>query len=148
MNIYVSQVYIETGIAYPFSHHFQRFIGREITARVSPSEYFTKKFGEDYDVAFYMSAKSAIPEVEVRGPTVFRDTKDVEFTIFLTFDKSQGDNTEACYRALEELLCAIINTLSMLQFDVVSRLTDEYKSLITHIMSDPKMLGVKPFRLN
>jgi hypothetical protein len=130
MNVYVSQAYIETGSAYPFSHHFQRFISREITARVSPSEYLTKKFGEEYNIKFRMSAKSAIPEVEVRGPTVFRD--------------SQGDSTEACYRALEELLCAIINTLSMLQFDV-SRLADEYKSLITHVMSEPKMLGVKRF---
>ena len=144
MNVYVSQAYIETGSAYPFSHHFQRFISREITARVSPSEYLTKKFGEEYNIKFRMSAKSAIPEVEVRGPTVYRDTKDVEFTIFVTFDKSQGDSTEACYRALEELLCAIINTLSMLQFDV-SRLADEYKSLITHVMSEPKMLGVKRF---
>ena len=36
---------------------------------------------------FRISAKQGIPTSEIRGPTIFKKDKSVEFTIFLPFDE-------------------------------------------------------------
>jgi len=86
MKIAFSQVYIEVGANFPFSVHFQRLMTREITALVQPSPKFVEAFGDVSELIFRISAKHELEDNEIRGPTVFKKTKHVEFTVFLPFD--------------------------------------------------------------
>jgi len=86
MKVWFGQVYIEPGVNFPFSHHFQRRLSQEVTALTKPSREFIKKHGEDFELMFNVSAKQALQDNEIRGPAVFRKTKDLEYTVFLPFD--------------------------------------------------------------
>ena len=87
MKIYIAQFYLEAGVAYSLSYCFQSFLGDELSGRVDLSKQFIEKYGEDYELMFRVSAKSSLAEPEVKGPTVFKDDKDIEYSIFLPFDK-------------------------------------------------------------
>ena len=50
MNVYVSQIYIQAGVNFPFSHHFQLHLSQELTKRVEPSALFINTYGEDSDL--------------------------------------------------------------------------------------------------
>src|SRR5438132_14279232 len=85
MKVWFGQIYIGPGVSFPFSHHFQRRLSHEVTALVEPSEKFIKKFGREFELMFRISAKQKLKRNEIRGPTVFNKTRDVEYTIFLPF---------------------------------------------------------------
>src|SRR5947207_12558625 len=86
MKIFVGQIYIEPGASYPFSHQFQTWLGEELTNRVQPSQQFLRAYPDGFDLIFRVSAKSKINKPEIKGPTVFKRGKDVEFTVFLPHD--------------------------------------------------------------
>ena len=139
MTIFVAQFYIEAGASYPFSHHFQRLIKEEITERVAPSEAFVSKYGSDFDIIFNMSGKSTIAQPEVRGPTVFKKNKSVEYTIFLAFNKQEPHSQDLYRRVLRQVLDKIIGVLQGLQMDV-SRLSSDANDIIERIVANPKMI--------
>jgi len=143
MNIFVSQIYIEVGVAYPFSHHFQVWVSHELSRRVQPSAAFVAKYGEDYNVVFNLSAKSAITEPEIRGPSVFRKTKDVEFTIFLPHSGQQQGGSQGYQRPMELLLRSIVAVLKGLGLDA-SHVEQDCSALIQHVISDPAMIEQEP----
>ena len=91
MQVFFGQIYIKPGISFGFSHRFQTYLGQKVSALVSPSREFTERYGSDWELMFRISAKEGITENELRGPTVFRKDKDVEFTIFLPFDTIHRD---------------------------------------------------------
>src|SRR5690349_15123604 len=80
------QVYTQQGAEFPFTTAFQRYLLAKISSLVSPSGKFIKAYDEDFTLRFYISAKHELENNEVRGPTVIRKTKDVEYTIFLPFE--------------------------------------------------------------
>ena len=86
MKIYFGQIYIQAGVSFPFSFDFQRRLSEEVTPLLQPSSKFCKKYGDDFSLMFRISAKSDLEDNEIRGPTVFRKTRDVEYSIFLPFD--------------------------------------------------------------
>ncbi|MCW1926492.1 hypothetical protein OKA05_28330 [Luteolibacter arcticus] len=86
MNVYFGQIYIEPGVEFPWSLRFQRQISDEISPLISASESFIGKFGGDWSMMFRISAKQEIDCVEVRGPTVFKKSRSIEFSLFLPFD--------------------------------------------------------------
>ena len=86
MIVFVTQIYIEPGCDYPCPHIFQQFVSQEITRRVEMSTSFAQQVGPDFKLIFRMSAKPALEAPEIKGPTVFKKDKDVEFTIFLPFE--------------------------------------------------------------
>lgn len=139
MKIFVAQFYIEVGIRYPFSHLFQRRLSADLTRRVAPSATFVQKFGEDVNLIFRMSAKAGLVEPEVRGPAVFKKYNNVEYTIFLTFDKSETPGESMYRRVLKQLLRQIISVLDGLQMDV-SLLAQDVDEIIEEIIADPKMI--------
>jgi len=146
MRIYVSQIYIEVGVEYPFSHHFQIYISEELTRRVAASERFVSEYAEDFDLIFRVSAKAGIAQPEVRGPTVFAKDRDVEFTIFLTFDKTEAPGEQKYRRVLRQLVDQIIEVLRGLDMDV-SRLSQESNRIVERIVGDPKMIVQRPAHL-
>lgn len=137
MNVYVSQVYPEAGASYPFTHRFQRFVSKAITDRITSSDSFVRKYGEDFDLIFRMSAKSGIQNTEIKGPTVFKRDKDVEYTIFLPY-RDNGHDPNILSNVVASLLSAIVFVLNDLGFDASNLLRDS-RELAAHIAGDLAM---------
>lgn len=139
VKVQFGQIYVEAGVDFPFSHHFQRRIADDVSALVEPSSEFTQKYGSDFELMFRVSAKKGITDHEVRGPTVFKRTKDVEYTIFLPFDiiTRQAD---APRQALKYLLKGVYDVFDSLGIDTSKLLADQ-DHLIEGICSDPAMLS-------
>jgi hypothetical protein len=138
MKVAFSQVYIELGANFPFSVHFQRLLTKEVTAVVQPSPKFIECYGADFELGFNVSAKHSLKDNEVRGPTVFKKSKAVEYTVFLPFDLIIT-HADAPKHALFFLLKGVCDVFDMLEIDKV-KLLDKQQSLIDAICSDPTML--------
>jgi hypothetical protein len=138
MEVSFSQAYIEPNVDFPFSHHFQIRISEEVTALVEPSPKFLEKYGPDYELIFNVSAKTGLQDNEIRGPSVFRKAKDVEYTIFLPFDVIIR-HPDAPRRALRFLLKGACEVFGRLGIDS-TRLLDSQESIIDGICCDLIML--------
>jgi hypothetical protein len=138
MKVAFSQVYIEPGANFPFSVHFQRLLTREVTALVQPSGRFIETYGDVSELIFNISAKHQLEDNDIRGPTVFKKPKNVEFTVFLPFDIIMT-HADAPKHAVLFLLKGVCDALDILKIDK-SRLLDKKQWLIDAICSDPTML--------
>jgi hypothetical protein len=138
MRVYFSQIYIKPGVRFPFTHHFQRRLSDEITALVEPSARFIEKYGIDFELTFRISAKQIIPDNEIKGPTVSRRTKDVEYTVFLPFDviTRQSEVPQNALRFLLRGVCSVFESLNI-ETEKILELQD---NLIEQICSDPMTL--------
>jgi hypothetical protein len=137
MKIHFGQIYIEPGIAFPFSFLFQHRLADEITALIRPSAVFTTQYGDDWDLIFRVSAKRIVCDNKIRGPSVFRKSKNVEFTIFLPFDAIQGE-ASVTRSAVAFLLRGVCSVLGTLGFDT-SAIQARQTSLIESLSTDPTM---------
>jgi hypothetical protein len=138
MRISVSQIYIRPGVNFPFSHLFQRWISEELTAIVRPSDEFIRDFGNDFTLVFNLSAKADIHQNEIKGPTIFKETKDVEFTIFVPYDTiDKSGNSTA--RALRFFLDGTVNVFEALGIDA-NEVSKRMESMIQHVCSDASMI--------
>lgn len=139
MKVFVSQIYIEVDASYPFSHDFQKWISQELTKRIKPSAQFVERYSEDYNLIFNMSAKLNISAPEIRGPSVFRKTSDVEFTIFLPHEGRTHNEPSGYERPLEILFSCITSVLKSLGMDA-SEVVKDSPALIKQIISNPAMI--------
>jgi hypothetical protein len=138
MKVFFGQIYIKPGISFDFSHRFQVYLGEQITELVEPSSEFIERYGVDYDLMFRISAKQQIAENEIRGPTVFKRDKDIEFTIFLPFDVIKSDqHVVKC--ALGYLFKGITAVFGLLSIDT-SKILEQQDSLVESICSDRLMV--------
>ncbi|MDR3406481.1 MAG: hypothetical protein P4L99_28615 [Chthoniobacter sp.] len=144
MKIHFGQIYIESGVSFPFSFQFQRHLSDEISALVAPSAKFTQDYGDDWQLMFRVSAKRGICDNEIRGPSVFKKDKDVEFTIFLPFDVIHGESG-VLQSAIGFLLQGVSSVLDSLGIDV-SEIQAQRGRLSESISSDPRMFepNVRP----
>jgi len=138
MNVFVSQIYIEPGVNFPFSSAFQRWISGEFSKLVSLSETFIKTYSEDFKLIFRLSAKPNITESQIRGPTVFKKTKDVEFTIFLPYYTGRYGTRESYRQPLSDFLESSVVVFETLGIDG-SKITEKSAEIIDHILSDDTM---------
>jgi len=138
MKVCIGQIYIKPGISFPFSHRFQISLGERLTTIVQPSPDFVRAYGDDFTLMLRMSAKTEIREVEVKGPTVFKDEKDVEYTIFLPYNtiKESGDVIAS---ALRHLLIGIVTTLHALKLDA-EELSKQAETFVKEVCADPTMI--------
>jgi hypothetical protein len=116
MLVHFGQIYIEADARFPFSHHFQHRISEVVSKLVKPSATFTRKYGADFNLTFNVSAKRGLQDNEIRGPAVFKKTKDVENTIFLPFDVITR-HSDAPRHALRFLLKGACDVFDMLEID-------------------------------
>ena len=138
MKIFFGQIYIKPGISFPFSLNFQKRLSDEVSILVKPSRKFTEQFGSDWNLIFRISAKPVIKITEIRGPTVFRKDKNVEFTLCLPFDVIQrdADTIRSAFSKLFDSACAVFKDL-----DICTASLEERKgSLIESICLDPSMI--------
>ncbi len=137
MKVYFGQIYIEPGVTLPLTRFFQHRLSEEITALVSPSSKFLRDYGSDFKLIIRISAKKTIEDNEARGPTVFKRTKDVEYTIFLPFEVINRipDVMTVALRYLFKGICAVFESLEIDPTKVI----EKQESLIEAICSDPTM---------
>ncbi len=138
MKVWFAQFYIEVGIRFPFTHVFQLYLSTEITALVEPSPKFINIYGSDFELMFRIGAKKSIEQNEIRGPTVFRKAKDVEYTIFLPFDAIQRD-PDVLRSAVTFVLNGACAVLESLEIDT-SKIVQRREFLIETICSDHAMV--------
>jgi hypothetical protein len=145
MKVWFSQVYIEAGVEFAFSHHFQQFLSSQVSVLVKPSDLYAASFGLHFELMFRISAKTNTTNTEIMGPTVFRKTNDIEYTIFLPYDVI-SKQTCIARSALEYLfggMYAVFKTLGIGTTEVLMN----QKSLIDTICSDPLMFDRGPLEL-
>jgi len=139
MSIYVSQIYPEAGVSYPFNHRFQKYLSDLVSAKVGTSKKFADMYGPEYDLIFRMSAKEGLAKPEIKGPTVFKRDKDVEYTVFLPFDRSVEMDAKTLSRALDFLLSSMIEILKELEMTTTG-LSEELSAIVDRILGDAKMI--------
>lgn len=139
MKVWFGQIYIEPGVGFPFSHFFQLRLASEVTDLVAASTKFIGRYGADFELMFRISAKQGLQDNEIRGPTVFKKAKDLEYTVFLPYDVIMRD-ARAPRTALEFLLKGVCEVFDRLDIDK-AKLVEKQGSLIDGICSDPTMLA-------
>jgi hypothetical protein len=139
MSIYVSQIYPEAGVSYPFNHRFQKYLSDLVSAKVGTSKKFADLYGPEYDLIFRMSAKEGLAKPEIKGPTVFKRDKDVEYTVFLPFDRSVEMDAKTLSQALDFLLTSMIEILKELEMTTTG-LSTELSAIVDRILGDAKMI--------
>ncbi len=137
MKIHVAQIYVEPGTSFPFSHLWQRWMSAELSARAVPSKKFVTKYGDDFELMIRISAKKKLTDNEVRGPSIFRKQKDVEYTLFLPYDVII-EAPNGCRVAMEFILRGIVDIFAAAHIDAKG-LEAQQLYLIDHACSDPSM---------
>lgn len=136
MRISVGQIYVKPGVKFPFSHIMQRWLGEHLSSSACPRPEFLSKYGAEFDVVIRVSADTGIRENRLKGPTVFKKEKDVEYTIFLPFEAIKGAPDE-CRLALDFLLSGVEGVFGELGID--SDIAATRQSAIDRICSDATM---------
>ena len=137
MRVYFSQIYIQEGVNYPFSHVFQQYLSKNITELTESSEQFDKEYGNDWDIMFRISAKKELDKVEIKGPTVFKKTKDVEYTIFLPFVNIDLKSNKYSL-AIENIIDSVCSILVDLNFST-TKIRNTKAQLINEICQTNEM---------
>lgn len=138
MKVHFGQVYLEPGIEFPFSHHFQKAVSKEVSRLVTPSKKYIDEYGRDFELMMRISARSKTKSNEIVGPAVFRKTKDVEFTIFLPYD-AVGVGIKSTERTVVFLLNGVVSILNSLEIETAA-LEEKITFIAKSLSSDPKML--------
>jgi hypothetical protein len=138
MNVYVAQSYFKPGAKFPFSHRMQVWMSKELSSLAKHCTEFERKYGAAYELTIQLSADRQTRDNEIRGPAVYKKTKDVEYTLFLPYDviiESEG----GCRSALGYFLNGISRIFELTGIEP-AMLDERRGSIITHICSDPTML--------
>ena len=85
MRVSVGQIYIKAGVSFPFSTGMQRWLGEELSSLASDAAIFVGRYGQDFSLVIRISAETGTSENQLKGPTVFKKERDVEYTIFLPY---------------------------------------------------------------
>jgi hypothetical protein len=138
MNISVGQIYVEAGVSLPFSHLMQIWLGQQLSTLVLLTPDFAKVHGTDFALVIRISARKGLKENDVKGPTVFKRTKDVEYTLFLPYDTivkcSDGRRI-----ATEFILDGVEAIVAMAKLDP-GDLSARRVAIRDHLCTDPSML--------
>jgi hypothetical protein len=141
MKIYVCQIYIEPGVSYPFTHVFQKYLSNLVSEDTSGTEQFREKYGDDYDLVFNVSAKTGLNTPDVKGPTVFKREKTVEYTVFLPFDRAISLNDDSLSNAIRLLLKSMNAVLFELGM-TTNRVANDPNGIAKIVVEDQKMTAV------
>jgi hypothetical protein len=146
MKVSVGQIYIKPGVSLPFSHLMQRWLSAELSSVTDDSVESERKYGAGFNLVINVSADTQISDNKIKGPTIFKKDKDVEFTLFLPFDVivAAADGRRV---ALEYLLGGIHSVFKQAGIGT-ERLAERKAFIIEHIYSDPTMLTEKPWPRN
>jgi len=101
MYIELSEIYAEVGINFPLSYRFGKLlmkklqlIAPEVTARLK------QMYGAGYGFWIILSSRKNVTSFEIKGPSVSKRHKEVEYTVFITHDIAGRDSFLQDYLAL------------------------------------------------
>jgi hypothetical protein len=138
MKIQVVQLYGKPGVSFPFSWQMQGWLAEELSSLSEPCVAFEKKYGADFVLRLYIGADTQMSDNRIKGPSIHKKSKEVEYYISLPFDViAQSD--EGLRSALAYLLSGIRHVFVLAGIDP-GRLDQRTDSLIEHICSDSVML--------
>jgi len=142
MKIFVGQIYIKVGVSFPFSLRFQRWLGDALSDRVEVSDQFSQKFGADFGLGLRISGKEDIDRPEIKGPTVFKRDKDVEYTIFLPHRPSDYHDPAVAVLLPDQMLQSAAIILQQLGLSAANVLRD-IEQLRAEFLSTPGLLDAR-----
>ena len=142
MKIFVGQIYIKAGVAFPFSLRFQKWLGDALSERVEVSPAFSSEFGSGFSLGLRISAKDDIEQPEIKGPTVFKRDKTVEFTIFLPHGANDFHDLAVASPLLDQVLRSVVIILNQIGLDAVNVLRDT-DHLRSEFLSVPGLLDAR-----
>jgi hypothetical protein len=138
MNVHIGQIYIEPGVNFPFSYLMQIWLSEELSLIADPCDKFLKKYGADFELTVLVSADTQIVDNLIKGPTVFKKYKRVDYVVYLPYDVI-AQAQDGCRAALEFLLAGIRSVFVKVGIDL-EKLDAKRAFIIEHICSDTTML--------
>jgi len=141
MKFYFGQIYIQAGTKFPFSYLFSEWLDEVVTECVEASPHFDKKY-PDFRLIIRISAKAGLREPEIRGPSVFRRDKDVEFSVFLPHENKDYFDPAICRDIVRQLLESVIKVLEKLQLDA-TKVREKIPALLEEFMLRPKFIALQ-----
>ena len=139
MRIYVSQVYVQPGVRFPFSALFQKRIGEELTSRVTVTDRYLNSEFRDFSFIFNMSAKAELQKPEIKGPDKNKRDKRIEYSVFLPHSSELAGTSLGRQASLEALIESIAATVQAYGIDV-SKLRADTSSIAEIIAADASLL--------
>jgi hypothetical protein len=136
MEIYIGQIYIEANVNFCFSHVFQNYLHTFLSENIITNKPFEEKY-QNYNFMFRMSAKKGLTQNEIKGPTIYKKDKDIEYSIFLPFDiimKNKNYN----YVALKYLFNGLYTIFEDYKLDF-SKIKDQEENEIGKILNNENM---------
>jgi hypothetical protein len=140
MKLGFRQIYIRPGASLPFSHHMQHLLRDQLSAAEGDAEEFVRRHGQDFKLVTNISAEVGTKENQIKGPTMFKRTRDVEYSLFLPYDAIAGASAMGRHVAAEFLLDGIRSIFQQAGVGV-THLDEKRGLLIERICSDPSMLS-------
>jgi hypothetical protein len=138
MMVSIGQAYIKPGVNFPFSHLMQNWVSEELSSVAEDCVEFQKKYGSEFELIVRISADTQIADNVLKGPTVFRKSKDVEYSVFLPFD-TIVKAPEGCRVAMGFLMAGICSVFQKVGIDP-TKLDERKAIIIDRVCSDPTML--------
>ena len=109
MKITVSTVYPEAGVNFQISYKFFKLLRDELEASGILSARFNAAFGEDYSLGIIFSTRAKIMDLEIKGPTVSKRYKVVDYVIYIPFGIVM--NKETFFNQYVEFVCTGVSTV-------------------------------------
>jgi hypothetical protein len=138
MKVAVTQIYIEPGVSFPFSYLMQRWLSQELTSLATPTNAFLERNGVDFRLIVYISAKTKAESNEIRGPSVAKKSKAVEYTLFLPYDVIDRSE-DRCRAAMTHIVTGIQAIFRLAGIDAEG-LDGRRAAILDHVCSEPTML--------
>ena len=143
MIVSIGQVYIKPGVRFPFSHLMQVWVSEALSSVADNCADFQMNYGCDFELIVRVSADTQIADNMLKGPTVFRENKVVECSLFLPFDIISKD-PEGCRAAMKFLMAGVRSVFRKVGIDP-TMLDEKTAIIIDHVCSEPTMLK-QPWR--
>jgi len=133
MDIFFGQIYLEPDAVFPFSFKFNGWLTEQVARHVVDSDGFRGAYPGIMRLGFRISARKGLESVDLRGPTIFKRAKDIEFTIFVPHNKNRFQTAEDLQPIVDALLAGVIDALNKLFID-----SSELKNHASEIVKDFK----------
>lgn len=143
MNIFFGQIYLAPDAVFPFSFKFNNWLAEEVAKHVVDSDGFRGAYPGIMRLGFRISARKSLNSIDLRGPTIFRRAKDVEFTIFLPHNRIQFETAEDLRPIVEALLGGVIGALDKL-FIGSTELQNHAPEIAKAFQNTPGLVQEKP----
>ena len=142
IKIFIGQIHIKAGISFPFSLRFQKWLGDALSELVEVSSEFSSKHGSDFGLGFRISAKDDIEEPEIKGPTIFKRDKTIEYSVFLPHKANDYHDIAVASHLVDQILDSVVVILPEVGLDA-SNVLKEAKRIRTEFLSRPGFIDAQ-----